>query len=103
MVHVEVKPEADSTARRIPREALQAYFDIFVEWERSPRLVLPGSYRTHRLRDTRDLWTLKLTADRGHPWADYRCIYQWTGSEVNVLRFGDWRNVYQHLPRTGNS
>lgn len=99
MVHVEVKPEADATARRIPKEALQAYFEIFREWESTPRLKLPGPYVTHRLRNARHLWTLKLTKERGHPWAEYRCIYLWTGSEINILRFGHWRSVYEHLPR----
>ncbi len=98
MVHVDVKPEADSTARRLPREALQAYYDIFLEWERSPRLSLPGTYLTHRLRNARDLWTLKLTEERTHAWYPLRCVYQWTGSEIHVLRFGHWRSVYQHLP-----
>lgn len=98
MVHVEVKPEGDATARRVPKEALQAYFSVFLEWEKAARLTLPGSYLAHRLRDTRDPWTLKLTEEHGHPWADYRCVFQWTGAEVNILRFGHWRNVYQHLP-----
>jgi mRNA-degrading endonuclease RelE of RelBE toxin-antitoxin system len=99
MVSVEVKPEADATARKLPRDALQAYSDIFAEWEKTSRLKLPGRYITHPLRNARNFWTLKLTDERGHPWADLRCIYLWTGSEIVILRFGHWRSIYKHLPR----
>lgn len=99
MVAVEVKPEANTSARRIPREALRAYAAIFGEWESTARLKLPGPYLAHPLRNAKNLWTLKLTEERGHPWVDYRCIYQWDGSEIAILRFGHWRSIYEHLPK----
>ena len=99
MVSVEVNPEADATARKIPKEARQGFYDILAEWERTSRLTLPGGYVTHPLRNARKLWTLKLTEDRGHPWADFRGIYLWTGPEIVVLRFGRWRSIHEHLPR----
>ena len=100
MVRVEYKREADASAGRIPKEVLQAFFDILEEWRAKPKLTLPGHYDTHQLRNAPHLWTLKLPRESIPPgWRDYRCVYEWTGSEVNVLRFGTWRNVYQHLPR----
>lgn len=99
MVHVEYSHEADATAHQIPKDALQAFFDLVEEWRANPKLALPGSYSTHKLRNATNLWTLKLPDELGHPeWRDYRCIYAWTGSEIRVLRFGTWHNIYEHLP-----
>ena len=98
-MHVEVKPEADATAYRVPHDALQAFYTIFLEWEAAPRLTLPGPCRIHKLRNARNLWTLKLPYDSDLGWRDYRCIYAWTGTEIHILRFGTWHNIYEHLPR----
>ncbi len=60
MVHLETTPEADASASHVPREVLQAFTTITDEWAALPVLRLPGAYNTHKLRGSRDLWTLKL-------------------------------------------
>ena len=100
MVHIEYKREADASARQIPKDVLQAFFEILEEWRAKPKLALPGPYDTHQIRNAPNLWTLKLPKESSpSEWKDYRCVYAWTGSEVHVLRFGTWRNVYEHLAR----
>ena len=99
MVHIETTPEADASASRIPREVLREFTAITDEWASLLVLKLPGSYNTHKLRDSRDLWTLKLPEGTPPPDRDYRCVYQWTGSEIVLIRYGHWKNVYEHLPR----
>lgn len=91
MVSVSFTREALTSFRKLPMHIRLEYNETINKMETTSRLRLPGPYATHPLKNTKTLWTLVVDG--------YRGVYQWTGSEITFVRFGERRTAYYNLPR----